>query len=130
VRRLGCHADIIPIVLDGDHVPLDMGRARRLATRDQRRALHAMYRTCGHPHCTVRFDACRIHHVQWWDHLGPTDLANMLPLCEQHHHLVHDGHWTLTLKPDRTITVRRPDGTLHHEGPTTNRTALPTGRSP
>ena len=96
-----------------------------LATRDQRRALRAMYQTCGHPDCTVRFDACRIHHVHWWDQLGPTNLDNMIPLCEQHHHLVHDGQWTLSIKPDRTITLRRPDGTLHFEGPTTNRNHRP-----
>jgi hypothetical protein len=119
IRRLGCDADIIPIVLGGDGVVLDQGRARRLATREQRRALRAMYRTCAHPGCQVRFEDCRIHHVQWWEHLGPTNLANLLPLCDGHHHLVHEGHWDLALKPDRTITLRRPDGTLYFEGTTT-----------
>ena len=122
IRRMCCEADIIPIVLNGDHVPIDVGRARRLATREQRHALQAMYTTCGHPHCEVRFAACRIHHVDWWDHHGPTDLANLVPLCARHHHLVHEGSWTLTLKPDRTITLRRPDGSLAHEGTTTDRT--------
>ncbi|MET0461348.1 MAG: hypothetical protein ABW195_19020, partial [Ilumatobacteraceae bacterium] len=121
IRKMCCHADIIPIVLNGDSVPIDVGRARRLATREQRHALRAMYTTCGHPHCEVRFGACRIHHVDWWDHLGPTDLQNLLPLCDTHHHLVHEGGWTLTLKPDRTITLRRPDGTLAYEGNTTDR---------
>ncbi|MET0461225.1 MAG: HNH endonuclease signature motif containing protein, partial [Ilumatobacteraceae bacterium] len=93
----------------------------RLATSEQRQALRAMYTTCGHPHCEVRFGACRIHHVDWWDHLGPTDLQNLLPLCDTHHHLVHEGGWRLTLKPDRTITLRRPDGTLAYEGDTTDR---------
>ena len=76
----------------------------------------AMYRTCGFPGCQVRFEDCRIHHVTWWEHLGATNLDNLLPMCERHHHHVHEGGWTLTLKPDRTITLRRPDGTLHHEG--------------
>ena len=88
-----------------------------------------MYATCGHPHCEVRFAACRIHHVDWWDHHGPTDLANLLPLCAHHHHLVHEGGWTLTLKPDRTITLRRPDGSLAHEGTTTDRTPPHTNES-
>ena len=123
VRRLGCDATITPIVLDQDGVPLNMGRTRRLATPEQRRALRAMYRNCGFPGCEVRFDDCRIHHVTWWDHLGTTNLDNLLPLCERHHHHVHEGGWTLTLKPDRTITLRRPDGTLHHEAPTTTTTS-------
>ena len=129
IRRMGCDADIIPIVLGGDGVPIDVGRARRLATREQRQALRAMYATCGHPNCQVRFGACRIHHVDWWDHLGPTNLDNLIPLCNEHHHLVHDGGWTLTLKPDRTITLRRPDGSLAHEGITTDRMAARPGES-
>ena len=88
-----------------------------------------MYRTCGHPGCTVRFADCEIHHVIDWDHHGPTDLANLLPLCTRHHHLVHEGGWRLTLHPDRTITLHRPDGTLYFEGSTVDvaPTGLPTG---
>jgi len=130
VRRLGCDATITPITLDQDGVPLNLGRTRRLATVEQRRALRAMYRACGFPGCGVRFENCRIHHVTWWEHLGGTNLDNLLPLCERHHHHVHEGGWTLTLKPDRTITLRRPDGTLHHEAPTTASTANPEPRPP
>ena len=119
MRRHGCDAAITPIVIDNDGVPLNVGRTRRLATPHQRRALRVMYRTCGFPGCQVRFEDCRIHHVTWWEHLGATNLDNLLPICERHHHHVHEGGWTLTLKPDRTITLRRPDGTLHHEATTT-----------
>ena len=119
VRRLACDGRVIPVVLDGHGVVLDHGQARRMATPEQRRALRAMYRTCAHPHCTVRFGDCEIHHViEWIRQRGPTDLANLLPLCSRHHHLVHDGGWHLTLHPDRTIELRRPDGTLSFEGST------------
>ena len=96
---------------------LDSGRARRTVNRKQRRALRAMHRTCGHPGCTVPFESCRIHHVRWWtrDH-GPSDLDNLLPLCEAHHHLVHEGGWTLTMTPDRVATWTRPDGTHVEDG--------------
>ena len=47
-------------------VPLDLGRTVRTATRDQRRLLRVLYRTCGWHGCTVRFDRCRIHHVVPW----------------------------------------------------------------
>jgi hypothetical protein len=121
VRRLCCDADIIPIVLDGDGVVLDVGRACRLATVDQRRALAAMYARCGHPDCHVAFGHCRIHHVHDWKAGGATDLQNLIPLCRDHHHLVHEGGWTLTLRPDRTIILTRPDGTVHYEGTSLNR---------
>lgn len=35
------------------------------------------------------------------------------PLCSRHHHLVHEGAWTIHLAPDRTLTTTRPDGTTH-----------------
>ena len=130
IRRLACDAEIIPIVLGADGVPLDHGRSRRLATREQRRALRAMYRTCGHPGCEVRFEACRIHHVTWWEHRGRTDVANMLPLCDQHHHLVHEGQWALSLETDRTIALRRPDGTVFFSGTTTTPQQRPPPRVP
>ena len=128
VRRLCCDADIIPVVLDGDGVALDVGRAKRVATREQRRALRAMYRTCAHPGCTVGFDDCDIHHVNPWTPTGLTDLDNLLPLCSRHHHLVHEGGWTLTLRADRTTVWCRPDGTIHYDGSTVD--VAPTGVAP
>lgn len=122
MRRICCDAEIIPAVLGGESEVLDQGRSRRTATRSQRRALRAMHRGCAHPDCTVGFDACRIHHIRWWwRDTGPTDIDNLLPLCERHHHLVHEGGWTLTMTPDRVATWSRPDGAIHHHGPTTDR---------
>jgi len=124
VRQLCCDADVFPIVLGADGDVLDAGRTRRTASRSQRRALAAMHRTCAHPDCSVGFDACRIHHIRFWtEHHGPTDIDNLLPVCERHHHLIHDGNWTLTMDPDRTATWTRPDGSIHHIGTTIDRTS-------
>jgi len=115
VRRLACDAGIIPVVLGGDGVVLDVGRSRRLATDDQRRALRAMYRTCGVGDCDVAFDRCEIHHLDEWDaHDGETNLDRLLPTCSRHHHLVHEGGWQLVLDPrHRELIVTLPDGTEH-----------------
>lgn len=121
VRRLCCEAEIFPVVVNGAGEVLDQGRSQRLANRAQRRALQAMYRTCGHPHCSVAFDRCEIHHVEPWERLGPTDIDNHLPLCSFQHHLVHEGHWTLTLAAHRIITLVRPDGTTSFHGTTIDR---------
>ncbi len=122
LRRLCCDAEIIPVVLGSDGVPLDMGRSIRTATRAQRRALRTMYRTCAHPDCTVPFSACKSHHVRWWwKHQGPTDIENLIALCEKHHHMVHEGGWTLTMTPDRATTWTRPDGVVAHRGPSIDR---------
>ena len=109
IRRIACEAGILPIVLDGKGQALDVGRERRLATKAQRLALRAMYPTCGmDPDCDVPFDRCEIHHVDLWGHGGRTDLARMIPGCDQHHHLVHEGGWTLTRGPDGTWQLHPP----------------------
>src|SRR5829696_10026693 len=118
IRRLTCDGDLIPVVLNGDGVTLEHGRARRVATTAQRRALRVMYRTCGHPHCQVGFEHCDIHHAVPWQRGSVTDVANLLPLCSKNHHLVHEGGWHLALRPDRTIRLERPDGTVAFEGAT------------
>jgi hypothetical protein len=121
IRRLCCDGTIVPIWLAGDHDVLAVGRQRRLATRAQRRALRAMYRTCCLPGCDVGFEACRVHHVTFWEHSGATDLDNLVPICERHHHFVHEGGWTLQLHAGRRITLCRPDGTVSFDAVTTDR---------
>ncbi|MDJ0770813.1 MAG: HNH endonuclease [Ilumatobacter sp.] len=124
VRRMACDADIIPVVLNGDGVVLDEGRAKRLATFEQRIAIEAMQATCSHPDCTVTIDDCRIHHLTPWRLGGCTDLADLAPVCEPHHHLIHEGGWTFTMTPDRVATWTRPDGQHYWTGTLNDRTPI------
>ena len=107
------------------HAPgrLDLGRTTRLANRAQRRALRGFYATCGIPGCGTHYDRCKLHHVIWWRHGGRTDLDNLLPLCSLHHGKIHDGGWVIELGPDRRLTLRLPDGTIHNSGPPHRRSA-------
>lgn len=107
VRRMLCNGSIVPIIIDSDGVVLNAGREHRLANRHQRRALRAMYRTCAFAGCDVAFSRCEIHHLLEWELLGPTDLANLLPLCARHHHVIHEVGWKLSLDPNRTLTITR-----------------------
>ncbi len=100
VRRLACEAEILPVVLDGRSVPIDVGRSKRLATVHQRRALEAIHPTCAIPDCEVIFDHCNVHHVEYWENGGATNLNNMVPLCSRHHHAAHEGGWKLKLDPE------------------------------
>jgi hypothetical protein len=121
VQRLCCEATAALVAIDEHGEAVAVGREFRTATRAQRRALRAMYSTCVHPHCQVPVDRCRVHHVRFWRLGGRTDLGNMVPVCEQHHHLVHEGGWRLTMDAERICTWVQPDGTIWHEGPSINR---------
>ena len=96
---------------------LNLGRSTRVANRAQRRALGALYATCAIPGCDVRYSRTKLHHVIWWRHDGPTDLDNLLPVCERHHQNIHNDGWVLTLTADRTLTIRLPDGQVMTTGP-------------
>lgn len=110
IRRMACDANIIPVVLNGAGVPLDVGRAKRLATAGQRRALEGAHDTCAMPECTVAFHHCQIHHIDHWESGGPTDFRNMVPLCSRHHHAAHEGGWKLVLDRETRVLAAKPPG--------------------
>jgi hypothetical protein len=98
---------------------LNLGRTTRLANRAQRRALKGLYRCCAIPGCTVAYDRCKLHHIIWWRNMGRTDLDNLLPVCSVHHAKIHNDAWHIELGPNRELTLRLPDGTIHTTGPPT-----------
>lgn len=89
-RRLACTAKILPAVLGGDSIPLDLGRARRLFSPGQRKALLIRDRTCRAEGCDVPGTWCDAHHLDPWSTGGRTDLDNAVLLCNHHHHRTHD----------------------------------------
>ncbi|HEX4493850.1 MAG TPA: DUF222 domain-containing protein [Acidimicrobiia bacterium] len=111
IDRLLCDAQVSPIVLDPDGVPLAVGRTRYTPNRAQRRAVMTRDGRCRFPGCNRRPSWCEVHHVRAWAKNGPTDLANLACLCAFHHHLVHQPGWRATFD-GITFTVTRPDGTV------------------
>ena len=89
-RRLACTAKILPAVLGGDSVPLDLGRARRLFSPGQRKALLIRDKTCRAEGCDVPGTWCDAHHLDPWSSGSRTDLDNGVLLCNHHHHRAHD----------------------------------------
>jgi hypothetical protein len=68
-----------------------------------------MYTTCAIPDCDVPYHRCQIHHIDYWENGGRTDLDNQVPLCSRHHHAVHEGGWTLSLeRSTRDVTLTPP----------------------
>ncbi len=78
---------------------LYLGRAERTAPPRLRRALELRDGGCVAPGCTADPSRCEAHHVTHWTHGGGTDLDEMALVCTRHHHLVHEGRWTLVRTP-------------------------------
>ncbi|WP_299518820.1 HNH endonuclease signature motif containing protein [uncultured Serinicoccus sp.] len=94
VRQLACEADIIPAVLGEKGQILDLGRAKRLVTPGQRRALAHRDGGCTFPGCHVPATWCDAHHVVHWARGGRSDLGNYALLCARHHTWVHQHEAT------------------------------------
>lgn len=125
VDRLMCDAVLRRVVLDQRGVPINVGRRYRTATGPQWTAIKAVHSTCAWDGCDRPISWCQLHHIHEWEHGGPTDLDNLLPLCSRHHHQVHEGRWSVKLLDDRMLKIYRPDGTLWSTAPTPTRRAPP-----
>lgn len=106
-RRLLCNAGVLPAVLDGESEVLDLGRAQRLFSRAQRRALNLTRPTCQTDGCSRPAAWCEAHHLIPWSKGGPTDLAAAANLCPWHHHRAHDPRYDLRRHPDGSMTFHR-----------------------
>ena len=88
--------------------PLDVGRASRVVTPAQHRALAVRDGGCVFPGCSRPLTWCEAHHLIHWLDGGPTDLANLILLCRAHHRAVHEGGWQLARDPDGRLTATPP----------------------
>ena len=121
LRRIACDAGIIPAIFAADGQPLYLGRKQRAATAAQKLALYARDKHC--IGCGLRPTACDVHHIQWWDNNGATDIDNLVLLCPKCHDKVHKHGYTVTHSTDGPHRLRPPpDGPTrrmldHHEQP-------------
>ena len=90
--------------------PLALGRRSRAWSTAERRAIRL--RDGGHcrfPGCTHTF--VDIHHIQPWEHGGPTDVVNGCLQCRRHHRMIHAGY-RLEGEADNELCFFRPDSTF------------------
>lgn len=110
VRRLLCDSAIEANVEGPDGTCIGVGRLDRHPPRWLRRRIaHREQHHCRFPGCGRQIR--QIHHVKWWYRdVGPTDSWNLVGLCWQHHHLVHEGGWTISGNADGELTFTSPFG--------------------
>lgn len=106
LRRLAGDAGLVPEVLGGDGVVLDLGRTARLFTEAQRIAM--LERDGGCAKCHAPPEHCEAHHIRWWDKGGDSDIANGVMLCTRCHHDIHRYGWEIVVHANRVSFIPPP----------------------
>lgn len=103
---LSCDADLTPIIIDHNGIPLAMGRTVRLGTTSQRTAVILRDRCC--VMCGRPADWCLLHHVVFWQNGGPTDVNNLALVCSECHRTIHNDGWDIAFGDDGHPVVIPP----------------------
>jgi hypothetical protein len=107
LERLACDADLSEIVVSTSGEALDVGRARRTAPPQMRRALVSRFGGCSWPGCDRPPEWTESHHVEPWSSGGHTKVDNLVLLCRVHHRYVHEDGWRLTVTGEK-VEARPP----------------------
>ncbi len=114
--KRACEAKILPALYNTKTQELWLGRTRRTASEAQRIALMIRDQQC--VGCGADANRSFAHHVQFWQHNGKTDYSNLVLVCNDCHHQIHDngfeviqnpatGRWTTQPPPDPFPTLAK-----------------------
>jgi hypothetical protein len=103
-RRLACDAGVVRVEAAADGAATRVGPRTRTVPPRMRQALELRDRGCRFPGCGSRFTDA--HHIRHWADGGPTQLDNLVLLCQKHHRLLHEGGFRVRFdrdRPDRPV---------------------------
>lgn len=105
--RYLCDSDTQGAVHSADGTYVGIGRRSRTIPPWLRRTIIERDRTCRFPGCERPIR--HVHHIEHWIPHGRTDPPNLAGHC-WHHHLVHEGGWTIEGDADDQLTFVSPLG--------------------
>ena len=106
LHRLALEANLLPSIFDAKTQNMWLGRKQRTASHPQRVALIARDQRC--VGCGTNPLWCRAHHVKYWSNNGPTDIDNLVLVCDRCHHKIHDDGWTVSQHPTNNKYMLKP----------------------
>ena len=111
LRLISCDATVALAIDDAFGHTMMEGFSKRLATDSQRREIWRRDRHCRFPGCSnVVFT--KVHHIVHWGDKGPTDLPNLVLLCDHHHHRIHSGGWRMSGNANGILRFCGPSGRI------------------
>ncbi|OKH82908.1 HNH endonuclease [Mycobacterium sp. ST-F2] len=99
LERLCCDTTVTTVIVDGEQVPLDMGREKRLFPPHLRKALYLRDQCC--IKCGAPPGRTHAHHIVHWTHDGETSLSNGCLLCPACHANIHHDGWDVVMGLDK-----------------------------
>ena len=107
--KLACDADIFPALFNARTQDLWLGRRRRCASDAQRIALMVRDKAC--VGCGADANRSFSHHIEHWKNGGTTDYPNLVTVCNDCHHDIHERHHQVETDPrsGRHSVVPPPD---------------------
>ncbi len=115
LERICCDTTVTTIIVDGEQVPLDMGRDKRLFPAHLRKALYLRDQCC--IKCGAPPGRTHAHHIVHWTHRGQTSLANGCLLCPACHANVHHDGWDVVMGLDKHPWLIPPAAVDPHRRP-------------
>ncbi|MBP1326042.1 hypothetical protein JOF28_001274 [Leucobacter exalbidus] len=107
--RTICNTGVVPVTVDRQGNPLNVGREQRLFTSKQRIALSLRDGGCRWTNCDRPASYCEAHHIdEWQADQGHTDVARGILLCRYHHLELHNSGWRITRDGDGPFYLHRP----------------------
>ena len=93
IAQIAVDAEVLPAIFEAATGDLRMGRSRRTATDLQRAALALRDKGC--VGCGIAPERCQHHHIDHWQHGGPTDYENLVTVCVDCHNVkIHQQGFT------------------------------------
>jgi hypothetical protein len=108
-QRLACDATVTVVRMDAQGNVRHVERGSRRPSAATRREVEVRDRGCVWPGCDRSVSWTTAHHVDHWEHLGPSRAENLALLCRRHHWLVHEGGWTVYRTAEGVISVPPTD---------------------
>jgi hypothetical protein len=108
IRKMLSTSVFSRMVLDGRRKVVEVSHTQRTLTATERRILYAQWgNRCAGATCIrgpATGDPLVPHHVDLFSRTGTTSLDGALPLCDQEHTVLHDGH-VIRLRDGRLVSA-------------------------